>query len=89
MHINDKIGVLRADKQALLEENAGLFAAIKKYTADLEVIKTNHDNLRTQHDALLKQARKMAKLLKAVAGGDDCQTEASELLAKYADEIKF
>jgi len=55
----------------------------------LDVLQANYDNLREQNDILLKQAREMAKLLKAVAGGDDCQTEAVELLAKYADEIKF
>ena len=54
-----------------------------------DVLQANYDNLRAQHDALLKQARAMAAILRAVAGGDDCQTEAAELLAKYADEIKF
>jgi len=58
-------------------------------STQLDVIQTNHDNLRTQNDSLLKQARAMAAILRAVAGGDDCQVSAVELLAKYADEIKF
>ena len=55
----------------------------------LDVMQTNYDNLRTQNDSLFKQARAMAAILRAVAGGDDCQVSAVELLAKYADEIKF
>ena len=55
------------------------------------VMQENYDNLRRHHALLIKQACKMARLLKLVADENDSKhsTEAERLIVMFENEVPF